>query len=197
MDGAGEVFPLRIDLSAMVRRSVATLYSHLVTRPTGQALRLGIESQIGEVGTPCLSILDFQQVSIMDYSCADETVAKLLQRYGGATPREEVYFVARGVGARHLETIDAVLTRHGLALVAEVEDVGMDLLGPVPEPERRAWTALERAARARAADIAGVLELPEAEAVGRLDALAQRRVLLRRDGAVPAYFALSALLPRS
>src|SRR5690606_34547844 len=81
MIGPNRVVPLRFDLSDLVRRSVASLYSHLVTRPTGQALRIGIESQIAELGAICVSILDFTQVIVLDYSCADETVAKLLMRY--------------------------------------------------------------------------------------------------------------------
>ena len=87
MNGVGPVVPsFCFDLSTLVRRSVASLYSHLVTRPTGQALRLGIESQICELGTPCVSVLDFSQVAVLDYSCADETVAKLLKRYQQPDP---------------------------------------------------------------------------------------------------------------
>jgi hypothetical protein len=40
-DGA-RLVPVRFDLSALVTRSVATFYSQLVTRPTGQALRLDL-----------------------------------------------------------------------------------------------------------------------------------------------------------
>lgn len=194
-DDATDLFSLRIDLSAMVRRSVATLYSHLVTRPTGQALRLGIESQIGEVGTPCLSILDFREVVVMDYSCADETIAKLLQRYMRTEGGDEVYFVARGIGERHLEAIDAVLDRHGLALVAEVDGSGMALLGPVAELDRAAWRTLQAHSHARASQIAGELDVAEAEAESRLESLARRRVLLRRGEASPVYVSLSSLLP--
>jgi hypothetical protein len=75
------VVPLRFDMSDMVRRSVATLYSHLVTRPTGRRLRLGIEAQITELGALCITVLDFSEVVVLDYSCADETVAKLIQRF--------------------------------------------------------------------------------------------------------------------
>ena len=36
------VVPFSFDLSTLVQRSVASLYSHLVTRPTGRALRLSV-----------------------------------------------------------------------------------------------------------------------------------------------------------
>lgn len=194
MSPGRDVVPLSIDLSAMVRRSVATLYSHLVTRPTGQALRLGIESQIGEVRGPCLSVLDFRQVVIMDYSCADEAIAKLLQRYLVGKDVDEVYFVARGVGERHLDTIDAVLERHGLALVAELEDAVVELLGPVSEREQELWSELQRRGRAAPASLAGpTAEVAEVERV--LDALAERRLVLRAAGTPVVYVALSSLLP--
>src|SRR5688572_29611609 len=77
----GGVTPVAFDLSTLVPRSVASLFSHLVTRPTGQALRLGIESQLGELGPFCVSVLDFSQVMVLDYSCADEVIAKLILNY--------------------------------------------------------------------------------------------------------------------
>ena len=101
MHGPGHVIPFSFDLSSLVQRSVASLYSHLVTRPTGRALRLGIESQIGEIGSVCLSVLDFTQVVVLDYSCADEAVAKLIQRYQAADRPADAYFVARGLGEQH------------------------------------------------------------------------------------------------
>ncbi|MGH7474757.1 MAG: hypothetical protein ACRELD_00565 [Longimicrobiales bacterium] len=179
----------------MVQRSVATLYSHLVTRPTGQALRLGIETQIGEVGAPCLSILDFRQVVILDYSCADEAVAKLLQRYSRVDSPADVYFVARGIGERHLETIDAVLSRHDLALVAETEVQGMALLGPVPAPLRDAWTALERLTRADALTLGRELRVGSADAARSLRELVSRRVAIPGAGPEEPCLALSSLLP--
>ena len=113
----GQIIPFSFDLSSLVRRSVASLYSHLVTRPTGRALRLGIESQIGEIGDVCLSVLDFTQVLVLDYSCADEAVAKLIQRYQAADRPADAYFVARGLGEQHRDPIEEVLLRHHLALV--------------------------------------------------------------------------------
>jgi hypothetical protein len=109
MRGPGHVIPFSFDLSSLVRRSVASLYSHLVTRPTGRALRMGIESQIGEIGSVCLSVLDFSQVVVLDYSCADEVVAKLIQRYQAADRPADAYFVARGLADQHRHPIDEVL----------------------------------------------------------------------------------------
>lgn len=193
MNELGNVVPLRFDLSALVRKSVATLYSHLVTRPTGQALRLGIEAQIAELGALCVTVLDFSEVVVLDYSCADETVAKLIQRFQREDRPAEAYFLARGVDDRHRETIEAVLGRQGLAITAQLGNGEIALLGTASDGERAAWGALERLVRGRPADVAEALAAGEAEASAALESLARRRVVARVD--IPrTYFALSALL---
>lgn len=187
------VQPIRIDLHAMARRSVATLYSHLVTRPTGQALRLGIESQIGELGELCVSILDFSQVAIIDFSCADETIAKLIRRYQSDDRPAEAFFIARGLGEVHRETVEEVLLRHGLALVVEDDDGSM-LLGEVTGLEKAAWQQLERKGRQGPKAVAKAVGLAEEAIEVALESLARKRVLLR-DAAASEYLSLKALLP--
>ena len=196
MDGPGSVVPLRFDLSELVQRSVATMYSHLVTRPTGRALRIGIESQITELGALCISVLDFRQVVVLDYSCADETIAKLLQRFQHADRPCEVYFVARGVSERHREPIEAVLKRQGLALVAEM-DGESTLLGEVGPFEERVWRALEQLTHAGAPELMAVLSPAGDENLeGALGALERRRLIARVPGAIP-YHSLIALSTRT
>ncbi|MGH7448136.1 MAG: hypothetical protein ACREK1_06120 [Longimicrobiales bacterium] len=193
MHSPGNVVPFSFDLSSLVQRSVASLYSHLVTRPTGRALRLGIESQIGEIGSVCLSVLDFTQVVVLDYSCADEAVAKLIQRYQMADRPADAYFVARGLGEQHRDPIDEVLIRHGLALVAEVEGE-FTLLGRTDPTEQDAWHALQRVRLGRAGDIALELDTAESAVAAALERLASRRVVLRR-GASDSFYSLTTLLP--
>lgn len=193
MSELGDVVPLRFDLSALVRKSVATLYSHLVTRPTGQALRLGIEAQIAELGALCLTVLDFSEVVVLDYSCAEETLAKLIQRFQRDDRPAEAYFLARGIDDRHRETIETVLGRQGLAIAAELADGELMLLGEASRDERAAWNALEHIARGAPAEVAAALDGGEAEITEVLESLARRRVVAKID--LPrTYFALSPLL---
>ena len=195
MSDFGPVVPLRFDLSDLVRQSVATLYSHLVTRPTGQALRLGIEAQITELGTLCLTVLDFSEVVVLDYSCAEETIAKLIQRFQREDRPAEAYFIVRGIDDRHRETIEAVLGRQGLAIAAEPSDGEPTLIGAVTEEERVAWGALEQLGRAAAPAVAARAQLPEERVAEALESLARRRVVARID--LPrTYFALRPLLAR-
>lgn len=193
MHSTGNVIPFSFDLQTLVQRSVASLYSHLVTRPTGRALRLGIESQIGEIGSVCLSVLDFTQVVVLDYSCADEAVAKLIQRYQMADRPADAYFVARGLGEQHRDPIDEVLIRHGLALVAEVAGE-FTLLGRADPFEHDAWHALQRVRVGRPDDVAVELEASPSGVAAALERLAARRVVLRR-GPADSFCALTTLLP--
>lgn len=195
MTGPGPVVPFSFDLSSMIQRSVASLYSHLVTRPTGRALRIGIETQIGDIGDVCLSVLDFTQVVVLDYSCADETVAKLIQRYQADDRPADAYFIARGLAEQHRDPIDEVLLRHELALVAEVDDEFV-LLGAADAGERAAWRALQDMRLGDLDGIARSMAVSATDAGAALDRLAIRRALLRRDTPL-TYFSLTTLLPPS
>ena len=151
------VAPLPIDLSHVHRRSVTSLFSNLVTRPTGRAIRTGVESQIAEMEGDrqvTLSILDFGQVRVLDYSCADEIVAKLLLRYLGEERPAEAFFIVRNLQDHHVEAIEAVLERHELLLVAVSEDRGVELLGADDADRRAIWEALVQRGRASRADLA-------------------------------------------
>ncbi|MEO7502149.1 MAG: hypothetical protein ABIW94_05895, partial [Gemmatimonadaceae bacterium] len=96
----------RIDVSSVLRTQVSSLYSNLVTRPTGAIVRLAIESQVDKIGDRALAILDFTDVRALDFSCADEIVAKLLLQYVSVDiPRREVYFLFYGISESHMLAI--------------------------------------------------------------------------------------------
>ena len=71
-----------IDVSSMLRRSVCELYSNLVTRPTGAAVRSEIEQELDRIGDRALTVIDFSHVGLLDFSCAEEIGAKLRLQYG-------------------------------------------------------------------------------------------------------------------
>lgn len=173
--------PIRIDVGSLVQRSVASLYSHLVTRPTGRAVRLAIESQLAEAGEPTVSLIDLSEVTILDFSCADEVVAKLLQRYLAEDRPREAFFVFRGVQARHRDPMEAALERQSLAAVAQREDGHFELLGARSPQEHRAWSELE----ARGHVEAPVIErlFPHGDDLRALDRLVERRLAFRAAGA--------------
>jgi hypothetical protein len=172
-----------IDLSSVLRRTVCDLYTDLVTRPTGAAVRDGIEKQLAELGDRTLTVIDFSYVGLLDYSCADEIVAKLLMRYASSLPDDlpprDAYFLFRGISESHLDAIETVLDRHGLAIVAQSSQGSTMLVGTVGDRERRAWEAMCRLGRAVPADLARETGI-EVDQVGAvLDDLCRRRLVMR------------------
>jgi len=165
--------PIWIDVGEVLQRTVTSLYSHLVTRPTGRAVRLAIETQLQAAGERSLSLIDLSEVVIIDFSCADEVVAQLLE--GSRTSRtHEAFFVFRGVHEPHREQIETVLERRGLAAVAEIEPNTYRLLGKCSEGEQRMWAEIERLGLVSAEDSRSAL--PDADAVS---SLLERRLAFR------------------
>ena len=103
---------------------------------------MAIETQLASAGARSLSLIDFSEVVIIDFSCADEVVAKLLQQYL-ADDAQDSFFVFRGVHEPHRDQIEVVLERQGLAAVVETEPGRFRLLGVHTPFEARAWETLE------------------------------------------------------
>src|SRR5690348_15067856 len=167
-----------IDLSSVLRQTVACdLYSNLVTRPTGAAVRNQIERLLDDAHDRTLTVIDFSQVSMIDFSCADEVIAKLLLRYEADDPPREAYFLFRGVTEEHWEAIEAVLERRGLALVLEQAD-GIHVVGTLSEEERRVWEMVQRLGRAPLEELAEALDNSQQDVANALDQLRRRRLVM-------------------
>ncbi|MEK7402156.1 MAG: hypothetical protein AABZ80_07300 [Gemmatimonadota bacterium] len=170
-----------IDLGTVLRQTLsASLYSNLVTRPTGLAVRTQIESLLADTLATgrALTVIDFSHVSMIDFSCADEIIAKLLMSHGAQGL--ESYFVFRGMTEDHWDAIETVLERHGLALVVERDD-GVEIVGVLALHERRAWDMLKKRGRLALADLP--IESDEMQETVRdgLDALCRRRLIMRAN----------------
>ena len=171
-----------IDVSSMLRKSVCELYSNLVTRPTGAAVRCEIEQELDRIGDRALTVIDFSHVGLLDFSCADEIVAKLLLQYVSVdSPRQEVYFVFRGISESHMDAIEAVLERHKLALVTQRADGESRLVGIVDVDERRAWEIISQLGAGVGSDIADATGITCEAADRMLDTLWRRRLVIRHD----------------
>lgn len=171
-----------IDVSSVLKRSVCDLYSNLVTRPTGAAVRIGIEHHLDEIGDKSLAVLDFSHVGLLDFSCADEIVAKLLMQYVSVDiPRREVYFVFYGMSESHMDAIESVLERHDLALVTQLADGAAKLIGHVDGEQRRAWEKVCEMGSALPADFAIATGVPREAAEKILETLWRRRLIIRQE----------------
>ncbi len=185
------VEPISIDVGHVLRGSVEALYSHLVTRPTGRAVRLAIEERVAASARTAVSLIDLSDVTVMDFSCADEIVAKLLMRFLQEDRPADALFVFRGVRPSLHEPIQTVLERQDLLAVAQGSDGCCQLLGTRTEEEEYVWSVLEERGRIVAAEVSEVF--PGSHHRGILDGLVLRRVAFVPPGG-HVYHALSTLV---
>ena len=171
-----------IDLSSVLRQTLACdLYSNLVTRPTGAAVRGQIEQLLPVAGPRALTVIDFTVVSMSDVSCADDCVAKLLFRYASVDPPQDAYFLFRGVTEDHQDAIEAVLERHDLVAALDDPD-GVRLVGALSNDERDAWKAACALHGATSSEIAQEMQCDAEIAERALETLCRLRWMMRKDG---------------
>jgi hypothetical protein len=127
-----------IPVARMLREAVTTPYLNLVTRPTGVAVRGRIESVLATSEWET-AMLDFSDVVLLDLSCADEVVAKLVRM---AKERLGRLVALRGLDQDLWESIHAVLEHQQLA-VAVLADGTITLLGSVPADVHHLFDRLE------------------------------------------------------
>lgn len=167
--------------------AVASLYQeYLVTRHTGRAVRLSIERLFEERSGPSLTVIDFREVVVIDFSCADEVVARLVHdtlNHADAAIRH--YFVLDGIGEEHMDPVSSALDRRGLAVAARTSTLQPVLLGRVEAEARSVWEELCLAGKAVAADLAGRLD-GDLDDCARCLALLEQRRLVRGAGDVYA-----------
>lgn len=167
-----------IDVRMVLRGTVCDLYSNLLTRPTGAAVRTAIEALLSEGHPPTITTIDFTHVNLLDFSCADEIVAKLLLRHVDSAHVEDRYVCFRGMRDDHIDAVEAVLERRELALVWD-RDGWPELLGQVNAHERRHWDVVREHGPVTAASVATSLGSETDAAHVQLDLLWQRRLLMR------------------
>jgi hypothetical protein len=175
-----------IDISSVLRKTLACdLYSNLVTRPTGAAVRGQIEHLLDddEDAGRALTVIDFSEVSMIDFSCADEVVAKLLLRYSGDVADREVYFLFRGVHEDLWDAIDAVLERHGLAMATEREDgCGIEVVGVLTDDERLAWETVYALGQPTMDELCASVDIRREALTAALAELCRRRLIMTTGG---------------
>jgi len=169
----------RIDLVLLLRETVATPYSDMVTRSTGAALRTRIEQTISGASHRTTQ-LDFTEVGLLDFSCADEVVAQLLLR---VADEEEHYVLLSGITERHLEALDHVLERHGLSVAALTEGDGAPRVLGVTTPDVvAAFQTIQRLGPGDANRLADALCWTVERAADALQSLALRRLIQAAGG---------------
>jgi hypothetical protein len=161
-----------IRIGHLLREAVAAPYRNLVTRPTGAAVRVRIEETLA--GSNCLTaLLDFSEIELVDLSCADEVVAKLL-----LAVRTAYFVVLQGLREDHHEAIEHVLVHHRLAVTAVPPGSREPrLLGWVRADARRAFGCVCDHGPLAVLDLCRVLSWPEPRGREALHDLAVHRLV--------------------
>jgi len=156
-----------IAVARVLREAVQKPYRNLVTRPTGAAVRGRIESELADTGEWQAACLDFAEVDLLDLSCADEVVAKLVRH---AQLQDHRVIMLRGLHEDLCEAVHEVLEHQHLAVVV-VDGQQARLLGAVADDARTAFAALSAFAARSTSTVAarcGWTELRAAAAMATL-----------------------------
>ncbi len=163
-----------IRLDRILQGAVATPYRDLVTRPTGAAVRGRVEDAMAEAR--CLTaLLDFSAVRLLDFSCADEIVAKLLQRSRTSGDR---YVLLIGLSEDQSEAIDHVLNHQGITCaVLAAPGAAPVLLGHTSDDLRTAFRHIHEHGSCTATELACALTWSFSQALAALRQLAVQRLV--------------------
>ena len=102
--------------------------SNLVTRETGRSIREAIEARLEREPEGTVVAMDFSHVGIIDFSCADEVISKLVARLQSQEYGDK-YVVLLGLTPTHEENIAVALERKKLAVLVSHADGSWGLLG--------------------------------------------------------------------
>lgn len=173
------------DLYRLLKEELKNGSSDLVTRRSGQVIRERIERDIQLEEDRMVTALDFSSIGVIDYSCADEIIAKLISRllsgeYGVR------YIMLTGLNENQKENIEVALERKDLAVMAETRDGDRLLLGDLNNYLKETLSFIEKNKRVTAKDFSDVMKLEANTSGTRLLNLHKKRLVKRteeiRDG---------------
>jgi hypothetical protein len=116
------------DLKIFMREEMLNGSINLVTRETGAIIRERLERELIADTDPTVSFLDFSGVGVVDYSCADEVIAKLISRLLSGEYGDK-FIVLKGLSSNQMENIEVALERKKLAVLSLKEAGGWYIIG--------------------------------------------------------------------
>ncbi len=184
----------RYDLYLFLKEELKNGFTDLVTRQSGQVMRERIEREISRENEGVVVALDFSGIGIIDYSCADEIIAKLASRllsneYGNK------FIVLTGLNDHQKENIEVALERKDLALISWMMDGRELVLGTLNNYLKETLDFVARYDRVTAKDLSESMKLEANTSNTRLLNLFKKRLVRRVDetrasGRVWVYFKL-------
>lgn len=168
------------NLYKLLKEELKNGSNDLVTRTSGQVIRERIERDIVKEEEGAIIALDFAKIGIIDYSCADEIVAKLVSRllsdeYGNK------YITLTRLNENQKENIEVALERKNLAVVAKMKDGKKILLGSLNNYLKETLNLILKKGKITAKDLSESMKLEANTSGTRLLNLHKKRLVKRID----------------
>jgi hypothetical protein len=151
----------------------------LITRQLGKKMKDQLVSKFTDNSQIEIIYLDFSNIIVLDFSWADEFVAKLAVELNANLHGEKALVVANCTDDQ-FENINAALLQRALTLTAEQEGKSF-FIGDLKEPLLETLTWVGENSQVTARDLANHFGLAINTASNRLSELAKRRLLFRGE----------------
>jgi len=168
------------NLYKLLKEELKNGSNDLVTRFSGKVIRERIERDIVQEEGGAVIALDFSKIGIIDYSCADEIVAKLVSRLLSAEYGDK-YITLTGLNENQKENIEVALERKDLAVVAEMKDGKKGLLGSLNNYLKETLNLILKKGKITAKDLSESMKLEANTSGTRLLNLHKKRLVKRID----------------
>lgn len=169
---------LKYDLYNLLKQELKNGSNDLVTRPSGQVIRERIERDIKKEKDGEVIALDFSKIGIIDYSCADEIVAKLISRLIGGEYGDR-YIILTGINENQKENIEVALEKKELAVMAKMKDGSSLVLGILNNYLKETLNLILKKGKITAKELSEIMRLEANTSGTRLLNLHKKRLVRR------------------
>jgi len=168
------------DMKSIIDQELNNGSNDLVTRETGNRIRERIERELKLLKESVIILLDFSNIGIIDYSCGDEIVAKLVSRLISGEYGEK-YILIKGLSPYQQENIEVALERKRLSVLNLTEKGPLEIIGPLNNYLKETLFFVMRNGKMTSREVADRLGIELNTSSTRLINLYKKRLLIRRE----------------
>jgi hypothetical protein len=182
---------IKYDLYKLLKEELGNGSKDLVTRQSGEAIRRRIERDIENEADGAVVALDFSKIGVIDYSCADEIIAKLVSRLLSGEYGDK-YLLLIGLNDNQQENIEVAVERKDLAVMAEMQSGERFVLGNLNNYLKDTLDFIVKKKTATSKDLSDARKLEANTSGTRLLNLHKKRLVkrveeVRADGKIWVY----------
>lgn len=168
------------NLYKLLKEELKNGSSDLVTRQSGHIIRNRIEKDIEKEKDGEVVAIDFSKVGVIDYSCADEVIAKLISRLLSGEYGDR-YIILIGLNENQKENIEVALERKELAVMAEMGNGKKIFIGSLNNYLKETLNFILKRGKITAKELSEAMGLEANTSGTRLLNLHKKRLVKRRE----------------